>query len=183
MKYITDSQYEAHQGLSFVNISRPHEIKQRAKQKVIRRHVMGRVGRARRKRPVTFSFLLNSPSVKADAPADGNHFPPRWQQIQPSLLPFGPYPVNRPDSRALQLIQFSTLAHAVPHRCWRLTTGSAHGGRLPLPPIPARMVLNGRPGHQCILPITRKRSIIYEPNGQAGNAWADDMDNISNCST
>ena len=141
MDHVTHQQDPDHGGLAFVHISHPHEIKQKANQKAIRRHVMGRVGRSRRKAPLTFSLSVNLLPDENNALDRENSGRACWGSIPPSLPLSGLYPVTV-NPRVLQLIQFSTLP-STERPQQRLTVDSACRRRLPLPPLPDTMVFNG----------------------------------------
>jgi hypothetical protein len=111
---------EIDNGLVFVNISRPNDIKSRDTQQIIRRRVMRDIGRSRRsrttRRPPTWELTLDLPtpgSYKHSATflaADSS--PPTSWTISPTI-PSSLDPCNSAfypftmDSRGLQLIHFS----------------------------------------------------------------------------
>lgn len=102
-------------GFTFIHLSRPGDHRQNATRKAIRHHVMAREGRSRRKRPKTLTFSIEIPSPAPFSTNDGAismiHPYDELQsgdQVPRSLHPHAFFPVET-DSRARQLIQFSTI--------------------------------------------------------------------------
>ena len=161
---------------TFVNVSNLVESGQRATQKVIRRHVMARVGNSRRKCPPSWTFILNprrshhdrmcysSRSSNEQKPELQHQLElPRCMQAPRSLHPYGLFPVET-DLRARQLIHFSMLVGDVPAFPFGSQFTSAHGGRVPLPAFPTSVVRNGGRRLHCVLPFLSKCCLVLPPN-------------------
>jgi hypothetical protein len=93
--------------LVFVSLSHPGEIKNRDNQRAIRSRAMRDIGRSRRtrkKRPQQVTFELTK-TVIVDDTASTTYAP-----HIPASLESWPFPVEL-DSRAKELVSFSTCAH------------------------------------------------------------------------
>ncbi len=110
------------QSFTFINASHPEETKQKTTQHAIRRHVMTRVADSRRKRPRTWTLTLRIPQVNSyekngtvpngpDPCAHQQHKAPLPRLVYQSPHSYGLFPVDT-DSRARQLIHFSTITEA-----------------------------------------------------------------------
>ncbi|KIX06765.1 uncharacterized protein Z518_04741 [Rhinocladiella mackenziei CBS 650.93] len=100
------------QGLSFVNISRPDDAKDKDTRKAIRHHVMATVGKSRRKPPKSFTFsvralptYVETPQISGAPSAEDFDNWPSWRFVPRSLHYYGVFPVDT-GTRARQLIQF-----------------------------------------------------------------------------
>lgn len=115
MASMKDEPDEEYEGLSFVNISHPDDINKKDTQRAIRQRVMKGIGRSRRKRPLTLTFLVHNSSevitpledLATTTPAVNSRAACSWSEKVPrSLDSHSLFPVE-PSPRALQLLHYS----------------------------------------------------------------------------
>ncbi|KIW83801.1 hypothetical protein Z517_03047 [Fonsecaea pedrosoi CBS 271.37] len=100
---------------TFINISNPDDSRRRSTQKVVRHHVMARVGQSRKKPPRSITFAVRLPPAEvgrgaseddAEICSHGAHQDQHcYENVAYSLHPYALFPVET-DGRARQLIHF-----------------------------------------------------------------------------